>query len=205
MNSAVPQNASTYANRLAEIKRREAALGHNLVEALRGGAPDAIHSAFSEVDRMGDWRAAFRLLLRAGTNIHADSKTLFQQAWAIHGDHIRGEVQDDLLLIEVLRLLTPAYFGGSLRLYRGDSASNRRYRRYGLSWSTDREVAKSFALGTCRWSPGGSVLLFADAPVAAIISVLNYEDEREVLVDRRLLGNVRILERFPQEGNAAVS
>ena len=39
----------------------------------------------------------------------------------------------------------PRYAGPALRLYRGDSALNRRRRTYGLSWSADRAKAREFA------------------------------------------------------------
>jgi hypothetical protein len=67
--------------------------------------------------------------------------------WSHHGDSFRGDVKDDLALINFLRILLPPYDGPGLALYRGDSAMNRRRRTYGLSWSADREVARSLGLG----------------------------------------------------------
>jgi hypothetical protein len=59
-----------------------------------------------------------------------------------------------------------SYNGPPRTLYRGDSASNRRRRRYGSAWSGTMDMARRYA-STGRWrtSDGGSVLLEAVAPL----------------------------------------
>ena len=89
--------------------------------------------------------------------------------WIPYGDHIRGEVGDDLLLADALRALLPPYRGPSLRLWRGEIASNRRSRRYGLAWSRHSAIADGFARGIMRTCEGGSVVLETNAPIGAII------------------------------------
>jgi len=105
------------------------------------------------------------------------------------------------LIIGALRALYPPFRGRGLRLYRGESVGNRRRRTYGYSWTLSREVAECFATGLHQAAEGGSVLLETDAPSAAIIRVVRgglHTGEREVWVDRRYLGQVRVLKRYPQ-------
>jgi hypothetical protein len=79
----------------------------------------------------------------------------------------------------------------------------RRHRTYGLSWTTDRVVAETFAQGSVKQSIGGTVLLETTAPTEAIVCVPHdhvdeaYEVEAEYLVDRRRLGNVAVTKRYP--------
>ena len=117
-----------------------------------------------------------------------------------YGDGWRSKVNDDLLVVDVLRCLLPPYKGPGLTLYRGDSAFNRRRRTYGMSWSASRSVAADFAQRNRRLYSDGSVLLEAEAPPDAIVfaPALHVNDyaEDEYVVDRRRLRNVRVLERF---------
>jgi hypothetical protein len=145
------------------------------------------------------WRRAFRAVAKHSAPV--DLRTRFAGAWMISGDHIRCEVGDDLVLINALRALLPSYVGNPVRLYRGDSAWNRRCRTYGLSWTTNINVARSFARGIWRTYEGGSVVVTTMATADAIISVMGAEDdhyeEEEYLVDRRRL-KVDIVERLSQ-------
>jgi hypothetical protein len=124
--------------------------------------------------------------------------------WIPYGDHIRGEVGDDLLLADALRALLPPYRGPSLRLWRGEIASNRRSRRYGLAWSRHSAIADGFARGIMRTCEGGSVVLETNAPIGAIICSMPSRGDRyaekEVLVDRRRLDRVRVIKRYAQIG-----
>jgi hypothetical protein len=119
-----------------------------------------------------------------------------------HGEHIRLEVGDDLLLIRALRVLLPPYRGPAVMLFRGDGARNCRRRTYGLSWTGERAVAEDFANREWRTTEGGSVVLQTLASPEAIICAPCLHDdgygENEYLIDRRRLGGVTVLQRFPQ-------
>ena len=91
-------------------------------------------------------------------------------------DSLRSQVCNDLILIPGLRALLPPYEGQSVRLYRGDSARNRKRRTYGLSWSTDQAVAESFTRRICQYAAGGSVLLETVGPPTAIICCIHELD-----------------------------
>jgi hypothetical protein len=123
--------------------------------------------------------------------------------WVEHGDHIRSEVDDDLVLNKALWSLLPRYIGPApLTLYRGEALGNRSRRTYGQAWTTDVEVARNVALGTFRSFEGGSVLLKTTASGQAIISAPAHGEDRyreqEYLVDRQRLGCVEFVERSTQ-------
>ena len=125
------------------------------------------------------------------------------QIWLSWGDGLRSEVNDDLLLIRLLRVLLPKYTGPALTLYRGDTFWNRRRRTYGIAWTTNIAVARNFANRPAqRMSQGGSVVLKTVAPAAAIICAPKLLDNRyaehEILVDRRRLHRIDVAERISE-------
>src|SRR5262249_32138134 len=135
------------------------------------------------------WRRLLLRIARMETRPSAEFRAVFQNVVSECGAAIRLE-GDDLAIVKALRAIFPPYRGRGLRLYRGDSAFNRRRRTYGISWTTSREVAEGFAHGLWKRVPGGSVLLETDAVPAAIIRVLRggmHAHGREVWVDRRYL------------------
>lgn len=146
------------------------------------------------------WRCAFRKVAKAAP-VPDLSRNFFLQVFLSLGDHIRQETGDDLTYVKGLRSLLPPYSGPPVLLYRGDSASNRRRRTYGPSWSADKDVARSFALNASNHFTGGGVLLATTAEPSAIIAAPAILDdrygEREYIVDRRFLSKVWVEERFP--------
>lgn len=183
----------------AERRRQERAAIKSLVQGATHGDFELFWSGIVLVEERCAWRRAFRAL--AGLSVPIDLRTRFAREWLRNGDHIRGEVNDDLVLIAGLRTLLPQYVGGPIQLYRGDSAYNRRHRTYGISWTANLEVARGFANGIWRTFEGGSLVVTTLAPPEAVISVPGEEEDRyaeeEYLVDRRLL-KVDVAERFSQ-------
>jgi len=145
-----------------------------------------------------DWRLAMLACTRQRPSAHV--RRVFRQFWIKRGDSIRCEVGNDLALIAALRKLLPPYKGPGKRLFRSDSAKNRKRRTYGMSWSAQMSVAESFALGTMRHCEGGTVLLVTDAEPDEILCRIpaRHSDEAEYVVDRRRLRAVRVVARFPQ-------
>jgi hypothetical protein len=116
---------------------------------------------------------------------------------------LREEFESDLLLIDALHNLLPLYRGRELRLYRGEFQAKRKRRTYGFSWTEDIAIARDYADNKSIHAP--AVLLETVAPRAAIVCVPHnhilapHAVEAEVIVDRRKLGTVRVLERFPKK------
>lgn len=185
----------------AEESRRAKAVVGRFVHAAASGDLTEMAETIEQLEEGriagGGWARALRGVSRLPA-VPDKAREFFLAIWLRHGDHIRQETDDDLALAAGLRMLLPSYEGPSIRLYRGEGAQNRRFRTYGLSWTTDRVVAESFAKGMCRRGVGGSVLLETLAPVDAIICASNEFGESEYLVDRRALDRVTVLARFSQ-------
>ena len=138
-----------------------------------------------------------------------------QDAW-ISAKHVPREVDDHPLVCAVARVMLPAYAGPAVRLFRGACLLERQRRVYGVAWTADIAVAESFAKDYQEDLPGGSVVLETLAPSAAIICKMSYpepftaeeraanarahfeefHDEREHIVDRRLLKAVTVVRHF---------
>lgn len=173
-------------------------------DAVGTGNVGAISATLSSLDRVGAWRPRLKAVSRLPCVLPA-VRDWFLGVWVEHGDHIRSEVNDDLILFDGLRALLPIYDGPALKLYRGDSAYNRRCRSYGPSWTIHRDVADGFACGWWRTFQGGSVVLETIAPPEAILCaphLLGDEgmDEGEFIVDRRRLCTVCVVQRYDQVG-----
>jgi hypothetical protein len=192
------------AARLAEMRRADRATVTQFVRAIEGDDRNAVAGMLESLDTTGLWKPVMR---KIATLFHVPPgmRRTWRSLWRHSGDHIRGEVGDDLLLIAALGKLLRPYRGPSLTLYRGELSDNRRRRTYGLSWSLSIDVADGFASSPGRrQADGGSVLLRAVVQPEAIICMIPKTDdiygEAECLVDRRLLTRVDVLRRYPQAG-----
>lgn len=129
-----------------------------------------------------------------------DVRNSFRSFWDEHGWTIRMKVADDSALCDVLRNLLEPYKGPHLILYRGEIAAQREQEIYGISWTTDIQVARMFARGLNCLPPDGGVLLKSLVSAEAIISSPSEHskrlDEYEFVVDPRGLNEVRTMERF---------
>ena len=188
---------------LEQQREEECEAVKSFVEGARSGDSDELFRAISRLDNSSTgWRKAFLKVSRI-QSVPASLKTLFLQVFIERGDHMRQEVADDLLYLNGLRSLLPPYDGSPVTLYRGEAMVNRRYRTYGQSWTSSMEVARFHAeTSLTRVWLGGNVLLRTEAPPEAIISAPGQIDNRfkedEFVVDRRLLKEVDVEERFPQ-------
>ncbi len=124
-------------------------------------------------------------------------KNAFLAFWKEHGDAVR--LSHPHLLSELHKLL-PAYRGGQMRLYRGDTFRNYKRRVHGVSWSASREEATDFAIEHATWFKDGGVLLETVAPADAIVCALcEFDDEfneAEYVVNPLRLQDVRMVRRF---------
>jgi hypothetical protein len=174
-----------------------------LVRACQDNDVNAFYRAVDLIEETSEdgWRLALKkiaLLEKVSEGIQSAFLQVF-----IESKTIRLFVGDDFLIINALRVLVPPYGGPAVRLFRGDRAAMRKRRLYGISWTTSLDIADSkFAQGLNRMSDGGSVVLETVAPPEAIIgstaSVGDYYGEAEYFVDRRRLGRVHVIRRYPQ-------
>jgi hypothetical protein len=186
---------------VADRRREERAAVRSFVEAIKTANAESLGAAIDAVDKQSAWDAAMRAIVNVPCP-SADFRHRLLNLWLRSGDHLRGEVNDDLVLAKALRSILPPYDGPPLTLYRADSARNRSRRTYGLAWSASKDVARGFAVDLWRASQGGSVLLETQAPAASIICapalINDCYGEQEYLVDRKFLCSVKVIERFSQ-------
>ncbi|WP_316203939.1 hypothetical protein [Bradyrhizobium sp. SZCCHNS3051] len=148
----------------------------------------------------GQSKAAFQYLATA--TITDQARQAFLPIWTESGHHIRREVGDDVILLDALWKLLPAYQGPAVQLFRGEPWPDFVAQQHGICWSSDPEAAEVYARGLNAMYDGGGVLIETLAPIEAIISrgatggVNGWE--AEYLIDRRYLPEIRQLRRFPQ-------
>ena len=168
------------------------------IEAVASCDGDLMRTALDAVAETG---------AQAGTLAHlkhmspqGDISKSFRAFWSEHGWTIRERFEDDYGLIDALHNLISKYKGPDMTLYRGEVGSSYAQGRIGISWTSDLSVAQPLARGLNRLPPDGGVVLEAFVPAVAIIcSPEGWKDhlqEREYIVDSRLLGEVRQLDRY---------
>src|SRR5258708_24734607 len=94
----------------------------------------------------GKQTAALAMLAEV-KNFSGKGKTAFLSIWIECGHHIRREVADDVVLLDALRRLLPAYDGPDVRLFRGEPWKDYSVQRHGICWSSDRDAAEVYARG----------------------------------------------------------
>jgi hypothetical protein len=186
-----------------DTRRRSRAIVRAVAEAVHTSDAKTFFRAALPL-LQGD-RDAWPHLMRAIEGMNpspAFRRQVLSSWWIIYGDGLRNIVSHDLMLARIMRVLLPPYRGKPLLLYRGEGFPNRQRRTYGMSWSSDLDVARSFAELHRHNYIGGSVLLETWATADAIISasqlVGDGRAEAEYLVDRTFLHAVHVLERFGQ-------
>jgi hypothetical protein len=176
-----------------------AAATKRLIELIRRCSPDTRQMLKAIHDERQS--TAFAMLADV-KNFSGKAQTAFLSIWIECGHHIRREVADDVVLLDALRRLLPAYDGLNVRLFRGEPWKDYSVQRHGICWSSDRAAAEVYARGLNAMAEGGGVLIETVALADAIISraattgVCGWEFE--YVVDRRRLAEIRSLERFPE-------
>lgn len=177
--------------------RAERAAVARFVRAVASGDLHALGRALLPLEHCGQWEAALREIARQPPP-SVEVREAFLRIWGKVGDELRREVGDDLVLLDGLRALLPPYTGRAAVIYRGESAWAHTHGTYGPAWSLDESVADHHAQkGMCRHHDGGSVVLRTHAPAEAIIAERPGTAEAEVIVDRRKLGRVEEIRRYP--------
>src|SRR5262249_50700610 len=131
---------------------------------------ELLYYTFERLHQYLLWPDAMRALHRAGARASPRMQREFLEIYAVHGVGVRRRLLSDADAVGALRLLLPPYKGPSMQLYRGDAAWNHQNRKYGLSWTLDRDFAEGHARHAWQLHPGGAVLLQAHVPKGGIIS-----------------------------------
>lgn len=146
------------------------------------------------------WRDTFLLLAKRGEPA-LSVKHKAHMLWTVNGGHLRRKIQDDRLVLCVLKKYLPGYRGSGLWLYRGECQFLHEKNLIGFCWSPKIEVAERFASGLNAIESGG-VLLKAYAPPEAILAEPNQHsavqmEEFEFTCDPWLLKEIEIVKSFP--------
>jgi len=171
-----------------------------LVEMIRRRSPDT-RKMLKALNDEGRSTAAFATLADM-KNFSGKAQKAFLSIWTECGHHIRREVAHDVVLLDALRRLLPAYDGPKVRLYRGEPWKDFSVQHHGICWSSDRQAATIYARGLNAMPGGGGVLIETIAPTDAIISQAATTGvcgwEFEYVVDRRRLEEIHVLAKFPE-------
>lgn len=146
-----------------------------------------------------EWRNLFRGLIDCPPKDHAIANCFHTQLHVSH-HFIRQLVDDDALLMDVMRVWLPRYEGPSLVLYRGENIDRFEIGKVGTAWIDQEKTALTFASGLNAVGKGG-VILLTNAPAIAIIAgpsphSANWLHENEFTLDTRKLGEIERLTEF---------
>jgi hypothetical protein len=157
-------------------------------------------AAMRAFDRLNCWIAAFRHLSDLEVP-DAAFRANFHSMYVADGFRIGEALKGDLILVDALRHIMPPYSGPDMKLYRGELAARHEQHVCGTEWTSSVDVAEMFARRRVIGSEGDAVLLEIDAAAQAIIAAPNAHSHRlqehGYLVDPRLIGDVRVLKRYP--------
>lgn len=149
------------------------------------------------------WRSVFEHLLANADRINFEKEKI-HTLWTVNGGHLRRKINDDELVLSILKIALPGYHGNGLVLYRGECRFLYENQKIGFCWSPDIEVASIFARGLNALESGG-VLLKAYAPEEAIMASPNQHSaeqmqEFEYTCNPRLLENIEIVRSYAKPG-----
>ena len=203
---------------LREEHRRGMQAADIFARICREGRADQLYTAHQFLNESGHdaWRLAMQRVAKF-ERVSPEIQDAFVSIW-IESKMLPLRVGNRPVLAEALRVLMPgASVTSPMTLYRGASHHERRYRRYGFSWTTDLAWARKFAANWAQPVPAltgmtgpayGGVVLQTEAPPEAILLVRppeGYYDEGEVVVDPFALNAVKVVERLNAEQVAATS
>lgn len=158
--------------------------------ALRNQDSEAAMVCMRALDRLGCWHEAFKQLIAGMTDVSGASLLWF---WITHGLHISDSMQGDPILAEALKALLPPYAGHGHTLYRGEALDRYQRRNFGMSWTTEIDVARMFAR---RREPAGVVLKLEASPMMIFSGPSahsEYLGESEYLLDPTAIAAVDVV------------
>jgi hypothetical protein len=185
----------------AQMRRTDRACADEFVRACKLDDPRLLLEAADNLINKAPCRGWDIALRKIGREIHvplsAETWSAFLKVWS---ETQNLGLSNNPVLCSALRVLLPPYQGPAVQLFRGASARERARQCYRVSWTSDREVAEHFAQ-LYRVDESGSVLLETFASPEAILCDVTAAGgsygEAEFLVDRRHLGRVHVISRYP--------
>jgi hypothetical protein len=143
--------------------------------------------------------SSYAAMLLGDRNLTLEAVDNFGTYWIVGGHHIREQIADDRVLVQLLRHILPLYKGGAIELFRGENRDRWERSAIGLAWTPNIEKARMFGRGLNAVSSGG-VLLRAWFEPNAIISEPNshskYLGEVQFTIDPFAIGIVYAIEFF---------
>lgn len=162
-------------------------------------ALDALQEMFERTTTENLWREKAGELLASGEHDPALPHK-FHNYWTVAGHHIRAQIDDEKVLISLLRLILPPYVGPSRTLYRGENLDRWTSRRIGVCWTENADTARMFGRGLNATGAGG-VLLQCRASDSAIIAGPSdhslYLGESEYTLDLSKTSQIEAIEQYP--------
>ena len=164
--------------------------------------PDVLQKMFERTTTENLWRQKAGELLATG-EFDPAFRHQFHTYWTVAGHHIRAHIDDDRVLISLLRLILPPYVGPSRTLYRGENLDRWNSRRIGLCWSDKIETARMFGRGLNATRAGGVLLQWqasSDAIIAGPSAHSLYVGESEYTLDLTETSEIEAIEHYPSSG-----
>ena len=160
---------------------------------------DPLQETFEQTTAGIKWREKSCELL-SKNEFDAAFQHRFHSYWTVAGHHIRAQIDNDRVLVELLRLVLPPYIGPSRTLFRGENLDRWTSRKIGLCWSEKIHVAQMFGSGLNATGAGG-VLLRCYASNKAIIAGPSdhsrYLGESEYTLDLSHVTEIDMIESYP--------
>lgn len=145
--------------------------------------------------------AQLALILLNRPEPNQEWQSIFSTHWIEAGHHIREQIKDDQLLVELLRHIFPPYEGGAVLLFRGENRTRWERGMVGQAWTSKQDTARMFGSGLNAIN-GGGVLLQALVSPAHIICAPPahsiYLGEAQFTVEAAaFLSCISVVEQYP--------
>ena len=161
--------------------------------------PNVLREIFERTTTRNLWRKKAGELLASG-DFDPAFRQQFHTYWTVAGHHIRAQIDDDKVLISLLRLILPPYVGLSRTLYRGENLNRWNSGRIGLCWSDNISTARMFGRGLNATGAGGVLLQWQasnDAIIAGPSAHSLYLGESEYTLDLSETSGIMVIEQYP--------
>jgi hypothetical protein len=195
-------DAREFLDSLQEERRKRQQAVKMFAEAVLRGDREAFREAVDLLDLVvvDGWAPALARIVKLQPKVSPEIQNAFLDVWT-ESKMPSLKVGRHRTLARALHVLLPkTEIKAPVQLFRGAAASEPKRRRYGFSWSAEREVAERFVENNKK-HPRGAVLLETLSPPEAIIhereNLEGYYAEREYIVDPYALKRVTVIARYP--------